>query len=82
MHNEEKFSHQEFVKYPGIFLTRERRLRERIGFLRSIGRAQFNPKKPNFVSIDMIYSSGVDSNFCTTVARASVQEFNNYLKSL
>ena len=62
-------------------MTRHQKLRNRIGFLQSIARAQFNPDKPNYISSDAIID-GDDSHFAGTVAKSSILEFNNYLKTL
>ncbi|ODN01526.1 Transcription termination factor 3, mitochondrial [Orchesella cincta] len=81
LHNEEKFSHADFLRWPMLLLTRERRLKERIGFLRKLGRAQFSPEKPNYISAEML-CTGTDADFATDVAKVGVVEFNNYLKTL
>ncbi|CAL8143846.1 unnamed protein product [Orchesella dallaii] len=81
LHNEEKFSHADVVRCPMLLLTRERRLRERIGFLREVGRAQFSPKQPNYISSEMLVT-GTDAEFATDVAKVGVIEYNNYLKTL
>jgi len=81
LHNETKFSHEDIARCPEVLLVRESRLKNRIGFLKHIGKAQFDPEKPNYVSFKMVYS-GEDSEFATKIAKCSVLEFNNYMKSL
>lgn len=56
-------------------------MKHRIGFLEHIGKAQFDPEKPNYVSFGMIYE-GDDSTFAIKVAKSSVLEFNEYMKCL
>lgn len=81
LHNTVKFPHEAFLLCPALFLVRESRLRHRIGFLEKVGKAQFDPTKPNYVSFPMIYE-GDDIEFSTKVADSSVLEYNEYLKSL
>lgn len=81
LHNTVKFSHEAFVVCPQLLLTRESKLRKRIGFLQSEGRAQFDPEQPNYVTFKMIYERD-DAEFATKVARSSVLKFNEYLKNL
>lgn len=81
LHNEEKFSHADFVRCPFLLSTRERRMRARIEFLRKLRRAQFDPKKPNYISIEKL-CIGNDAEFATKVAEVGVAEFNNFLKTL
>ncbi|XP_021948918.2 transcription termination factor 3, mitochondrial [Folsomia candida] len=81
LHNVVKFPHNAFVLCPELLLVRESRLKHRIGFLEHIGKAQFDPEKPNYVSFGMIYE-GDDSTFAIKVAKSSVLEFNEYMKCL
>lgn len=81
LHNEEKFSHADFLRWPMLLLTRERRLRQRIGFLRKLGRAQFDPRQPRYISPERL-CTGNDVEWAADVARATVAEYNNYLKTL
>jgi mTERF domain-containing protein len=75
------FSHEDIARCPDLLGVRESRLKNRIGFLKKIGKAQFDPEKPNYVSFKMMYA-GDDSEFATKVAKSSVLEYNNYMKSL
>ncbi len=81
LHNVLKFSHEHLLRSSKLLMTREHKLKNRIGFLQSIARAQFNPEKPNYVSTNDIID-GDDAHFAVTVAKSSVIEFNNYLKTL
>ncbi len=66
---------------PSGLVNRESRLRNRHLFLKSLGKAQYDPKKPNYVSIKMI-THGDDAVFCQRVAKTTVETFNNFLKTL
>lgn len=81
IHNTVKFSHEHIARSPKLLLTREGRLRGRIGYLQFLGRAQFNPEKPNFISTEDIIE-GDDSHFAVHIAKSSVIHFNEYLKTL
>jgi mTERF domain-containing protein len=81
LHNELKFSHEDLMHSPKLLLTALTTLGERVGFLQKLGRAQFNPEKPNFVSADNLIE-GDDADFVVRIAKSSVVEFNEYLKTL
>ncbi|CAG7734844.1 unnamed protein product [Allacma fusca] len=81
LHNEVKFTHEQILKWPKILTTNRSRVKARIGFLQQIGRAQFNPEKPNFVSFRDIFEKD-DAIFATQVAHSSVHKYNEYLKSV
>ncbi|KAJ8924905.1 hypothetical protein NQ315_001062 [Exocentrus adspersus] len=66
---------------PGILMCRQKRVMERHMFLEKLGKVQYDPKKPNYVSLTTLVS-GSDSYFCTEVAKSSVQAYNAFLKSL
>jgi len=81
LHNELQFSHENLVRSPELLMTSVTKMRERVGFLQLLGRAQFDPEKPNFVSADNLIN-GDDGHFAVQVAKHSVVEFNEYLKTL
>jgi len=81
LHNEAKISHQDIARSPELLLVRESRLKNRMGFLQYLGKAQYDSEKPNYVTFKMIYS-GEDAEFATKVAKSSVLEYNMYMKSL
>lgn len=66
---------------PEILTCRKFRVRERHMFLETLGKAQYNPKLPNYVS-PLTLVSGTDSQFATETAKSSIQTFNTFLKSL
>lgn len=50
-------------------------------FLESLGRAQYNPLLPGYVSLDAFIKT-TDVEFCTDIAKSSVLSFNLFLKTL
>lgn len=69
------------VKLPEVLSCREFRIKERHLFLEKLDKAQYNPKLPNYISVLSIIS-GNDAEFCSEVAKSSVQAYNTFLKSL
>ena len=80
-HNHMGLSHQQIVQFPHVLLTRDFRMRQRHGFLKLLGRDQYDPSKPNYVS-PLALVSGTDAEFCFTFAKSSLQAFNDFLKTL
>lgn len=80
-HNHMGLSHQQIVQFPHVLLTRDFRMRQRHGFLKLLGRDQYDPSKPNYVS-PLALVSGTDAEFCLTLAKSSVQAFNDFLKTM
>ena len=74
-------SHSDIMVWPNILTTRVHRIEERHKFLLLVDRAQYNPKKENFVSLKAL-ATGTDSEFCANVAKVPVQQFNDYLKTI
>ncbi|KAG5891264.1 hypothetical protein JTB14_019671 [Gonioctena quinquepunctata] len=72
---------ERIVEEPGILTCRPKRLIQRHRFLAELNRAQYDPKKPNFVGLAS-FVFGDDCHFCTEVAKSSVQVFNTFLKSM
>lgn len=66
---------------PCCLLLRACKMRERHLFLKELGKAQYDPKKPNYVSLSAI-SKGNDSIFCQEVAKTSIETYNLFLKTL
>lgn len=65
----------------GILDTRLIKIRPRHEFLVTIEKAQYNSKKPNYVSLISLVS-GTDAEFCENIAKTSIQAYNTFLKSL
>lgn len=81
VHNEMKLSHERILAQPNVLLYREFIVKQRHLFLQSLGRAQYDPKQPGYVSLDKLVKDN-DVQFCQDVAKTSVNTFNIFLKSL
>lgn len=71
----------QLVKTPFILIARLFRVKERHGFLKMIGRAQYDPTKELYISPDQL-CMGVDEEFAVNVAKRSLEEFHQYLRTL
>nr|CAG4645769.1 EOG090X0C5Y [Lynceus sp. MCZ IZ 141354] len=80
-HNEMKLSHETILHFPHLLTTRDFRLKQRHLFLKFLGRVQYDPKKEMYVSPKHLVEK-TDSEFCTEVAKSTVGEFNDFLKTL
>lgn len=76
-----KISHKALVKTPEILLCRHFRIQQRNAFLEKIGKAQYDPTKPNFVPLIKLVE-GTDADFCFNVAKCTVSDFNLFLKTM
>lgn len=72
---------ERIVQECGILTMRVSRIQPRHEFLVKIDKVQYNPKMPNYVSL-MTLVNGTDVEFCTNVAKTSIQAYNTFLKSL
>ncbi|XP_040828549.1 transcription termination factor 3, mitochondrial [Ochotona curzoniae] len=81
VHNVMRIPHHLIVKFPQVFNTKFFKVKERHLFLAYLGRAQYDPAKPNYISLDKLVSIP-DEIFCKELARASIQDFNKFLKTL
>ncbi|EFB29086.1 hypothetical protein PANDA_009841, partial [Ailuropoda melanoleuca] len=81
VHNVMSIPHHLIVKFPQVFNTRLFKVKERHLFLTYVGRAQYDPTKPNYISLDKLVSVP-DEIFCEEIAKASVQDFEKFLKTL
>lgn len=80
VHNIMKISHDRILMQPGVLESRLYRTKQRHEFLTSLNKAQYNPKKPGYVSLISLVS-GTDVDFCKNVAKTSIETFNTFLKS-
>lgn len=62
-------------------MCRNFRVKQRHTFLERLGRAQYDPKKENFVPI-MALVEDTDIEFCKNYAKCNVSDFNIFLKTL
>ncbi|KAM7075876.1 transcription termination factor 3, mitochondrial isoform 1-T2 [Molossus nigricans] len=81
VHNVMSIPHHVIVRFPQVFNTRLFKVKERHSFLTYLGRAQYDPAKPNYISLDKLVSMP-DEIFCEEIAKASVQDFEKFLKTL
>lgn len=81
VHNVMGLSHAQILQFPEVLMSRDFRLTQRHEFLKSLGRNQYDPTQPNYVS-PVVIAAGDDVAFCTNVAKASIIDFNNFIKTL
>ncbi|XP_036987012.2 transcription termination factor 3, mitochondrial [Artibeus jamaicensis] len=81
VHNVMSVPHHVIVRVPQVFNTRLFKVKERHLFLTYLGRAQYDPAKPNYISLDKLVSMP-DEIFCEQIAKASIQDFEKFLKTL
>lgn len=81
IHSEMGLTHAQLVQFPQILLSRDFRLKQRHSYLKLLGRNQYNPLKSNYVS-PLDIATGNDADFSLNVAKTSVQDFNNFLKTM
>ena len=76
-----KIENSQLVMQPYILKERLFRIKERHGFLKKIGRAQYNPKLPLYTSIDDL-GRGTDEQFAIDIAKRTYEEYDSYLRTL
>ncbi|KAM6318644.1 transcription termination factor 3, mitochondrial [Aegotheles albertisi] len=81
LHNIMGISHHMLTRFPQVFNSKLLRIKERHMFLAFLGRAQYDPAQPSYISLDQLVSVP-DEVFCTEIAKASIQDFERFLKTL
>ncbi|UXI21400.1 Down syndrome cell adhesion molecule-like protein 1 [Sarcoptes scabiei] len=81
VHNEMKIPLDLIVKFPMILIRRQALVRERHLYLKALKRDQFDPKKPLYVPLKAFYQVD-DAEFCLKYCKTSVNDFNEFLKTL
>ncbi|XP_037548729.1 transcription termination factor 3, mitochondrial [Nematolebias whitei] len=81
LHNTMKVPHHLITKFPQVFNTNLLRLKERHLFLEYLGKAQYDPTLPNFISLDRLVSLP-DETFCTEMALATLEDLYLFQKTL
>lgn len=76
-----QLSHNQIVQFPEVLLSREFRLKQRHGFLKFLGKAQYNPQKDLYISPEKLVE-GDDENFVLNVAKSNMVTYDRYLKTL
>ena len=86
LHNEAKIPHEILARFPTSLLTPWWVTKQRLLFLESLGRAQFDPNLPNYVSPEMLTDISGDEYgdvaFCNKVAKCSVELYEKFQKTL
>jgi len=81
VHGTMGLSHEAILRNP-IILTKKRLfLKSRHLFLRKLGRDQYDPKKPNYISPKILCDEN-DANFCEFGARVPVDLYNKFLMTI
>ncbi|XP_027891797.1 transcription termination factor 3, mitochondrial isoform X1 [Xiphophorus couchianus] len=81
VHNTMKVPHHLITKFPQVLNSKFLRLRERHLFLEYLGKAQYDPDLPSYISLDRL-ASLPDENFCTDLAMAALEDFYLFQKTL
>ena len=81
LHHKMDIPHSLMVVWPKVFDSSPLMLEQRHRFLLKVDRAQYDPKKENYVSLKSLVTTK-DDMFCVDIAHASLAEFYNFLKSI
>ncbi len=81
LHNEVGFSHEMIRKFPETLCADQFKVRPRHLFLKKIGRAQYDPKQPRYVSPVALATSD-EKEFSTKVAKVPIEVYNEFLKTV
>uniref|UniRef100_A0A669P3I9 Transcription termination factor 3, mitochondrial n=1 Tax=Phasianus colchicus TaxID=9054 RepID=A0A669P3I9_PHACC len=81
LHNIMGIPHNMLTRFPQVFNSKLLRIKERHMFLIFLGRAQYDPTQPSYISLDQLVSLP-DEVFCTEIAKASIQDFEKFLKTI
>ncbi|XP_022057993.2 transcription termination factor 3, mitochondrial isoform X2 [Acanthochromis polyacanthus] len=81
LHNTMKVPHHLITKFPQVLNTKYLRLRERHCFLEYLGKAQYDPALPNYISLDRLVFLP-DETFCTDLALATLEDYYLFQKTL
>lgn len=74
-------SHFPILLFLQVFNSKYLRIRERHMFLDYLGKAQYDPTLPNYVSLDLLVLL-TDDAFCTTLAMATLEDFSEFQKTI
>lgn len=78
---EMKIPQELVLEYPSILLAKTFALRERLGFLKSLGRAQYDKNLPLYVPLDAI-KLYTNEEFAEIVAGSTYEKFDAYLRTI
>ncbi|CAF1303232.1 unnamed protein product [Rotaria sordida] len=81
LYNEMNITRQRLIDYPPILKQSFQQLRTRCLYLKYLKRQQFDPTKPNFISLKDLCLKTNDL-FCQYVTKTSIQHYLNFIKTL
>jgi len=81
LHNTMKLPHEILRQMPQVLTCRLNKLQLRHRYLETLGKNQYDPKKALYISPKALVS-GTDADFCTNVAKTTVDTFNLFQKTL
>ncbi|KAK7125168.1 hypothetical protein R3I94_019263 [Phoxinus phoxinus] len=81
VHNTMDVPHSLIAKFPQVLNAKFLRIKERHLFLEYLGRAQYQPSQPNYISLDRLVFLP-DDVFCSDVALATLEDFERFQKTL
>ncbi|KFB51274.1 AGAP012143-PA-like protein [Anopheles sinensis] len=81
VHRRMKISHEDILKTPDLLLTRDFRIKQRHGFLKFLGKVQYDPRKELYIPLKSL-AEGTDEEFVTEIAKSNMECFNRFLKTL
>ncbi|XP_072107817.1 transcription termination factor 3, mitochondrial [Mobula birostris] len=81
LHNTMGIPHHLITKFPQVFNAKFLRVKDRHLFLEHLGRAQYDPSQPNYVSLENL-AVLPDDVFCVTLAKATLLDFETFQKML
>jgi mTERF domain-containing protein, mitochondrial len=76
-----KLTNEQILEFPNLLSTRLWRIKQRHEFLKFLGRANYDCQKDLFVSPNKIIE-GPDLDFVLNVAKSSLVDYNNFLKTM
>lgn len=79
---EMKIPQELVLENPSILLARTFILRERLVFLKSLGRAQYDKSLPLYVPLDAIHTYASNEEFAVNVAKTTYEKFDAYLRTI
>ncbi|XP_010902317.1 transcription termination factor 3, mitochondrial isoform X1 [Esox lucius] len=81
IHNTMNIPHNLIVKFPQVLNAKYLRIKERHLFLQYLEKAQYDPAKPNYISLEKLVALP-DEAFCTEVASATLEDFELFQKTM
>ncbi|XP_019613565.1 PREDICTED: transcription termination factor 3, mitochondrial-like [Branchiostoma belcheri] len=81
LHNEMGIPHHILACSPQVFNSRKQHLSARHQFLQKLGRAQYDPAQPGYICLENFFKLP-DAVFCTQLAKVTMEEYQNFLKTL